>query len=161
MKLALLILEDESPVREAIERDLATFARLIRVESAEDVPTALEVIDEIAAAGDRLALVLADHRLPGISGIDFLIMLKSDPRAIGTRKALVTGQADQDDTIRAINEAGLDRYVSKPWAPENLRALVRMLLTDYVIDNRLDPLPILPALDAGRALALLHDYGDR
>jgi two-component system chemotaxis response regulator CheY len=160
MRLALLILEDERPVREALQRDLAGFSSHVRIESAEDVATAQEVIDEIDAAGDRLALVLADHRLPGTTGVDFLIGLQSDEGTSATRKILVTGQADQDDTIRAINEAGLDRYVAKPWDPTALRRLVREQLTDYVLEHRLDPLPFLAVLDAERALALIHDRGD-
>ncbi len=160
MRLALLILEDERPVREALRRDLSAFARQVRIEEAEDAQTALEVIDEIDVAGDRLALVLADHRLPGTSGIDFLIRLGTDERTIGTRKILVTGQADQDDTIRAINEARLDHYVAKPWDPDALREMVRAQLTDYVIEARLDPLPYLAALDAARALSIVRERGD-
>ncbi|EGV18123.1 response regulator [Thiocapsa marina] len=160
MKLALLILEDERPVREALKRDLAAFARHLRIEEAEDVPTALEVIEEIDAAGDRLALVLADHRLPGTSGVDFLIDLAVDDRAFATRKVLVTGQADQDDTIRAINEAGLDRYVAKPWTADALRELVRDQLTEFVLAAGVDPLPHLAVLDAERALSIVGERGD-
>ncbi|MBK1732862.1 response regulator [Thiococcus pfennigii] len=160
MRLAILILEDEPPVREALRRDLAVFARLVRIEAAEDAETAREVIEEIRAAGDRLALVLADHRLPGTSGVDVLIALRADEDTRAARQVLVTGQADQDDTIRAINDAGLDRYVAKPWSPDALRALVREQLTEYVLANRLDPLPHLAALDAERALALVRERGD-
>jgi two-component system chemotaxis response regulator CheY len=160
MKLALLILEDERPVREALRRDLAAFARHVRIEEAEDVATALEVIEEIDTAGDRLALVMADHRLPGTSGVDFLIGLAGDDRAFATRKVLVTGQADQDDTIRAINEAGLDRYVAKPWQADALRDLVRNQLTEFVLAVGVDPLPHLPVLDAERALSIVGERGD-
>jgi hypothetical protein len=38
------------------------------------------VVDEVDADGDRLALVLADHRLPGTSGVDLLVQLLDDPR---------------------------------------------------------------------------------
>jgi two-component system chemotaxis response regulator CheY len=161
MRLALLILEDERPVREALRRDLAPFARYLRVEEAEDAEVAAEVIDEIDASGDRLAIVLADHRLPGISGIDFLIGLGRDIRTQPTRKILVTGQADQEDTIRAINQAELDRYIGKPWGVETLRETVRDQLTRYVIDVGVDPLPYLPILDAERTLSVIGDRGDR
>jgi two-component system chemotaxis response regulator CheY len=156
-----LILEDDPPVREALRRDLAPFARYLRIEEAEDVQVAAEVIDEIDASGDRLAIVLADHRLPGMSGIDFLIGLEGDERTEPTRKILVTGQADQDDTIRAINQAELDRYIGKPWDAETLRATVRDQLTRYVIDLGVDPLPYLPILDAQRTLSVIGDRGDR
>jgi response regulator RpfG family c-di-GMP phosphodiesterase len=160
MRLALLILEDERPVREALRRDLSVFASHVRIEEAEDVQTALEVIDEIDASGDRLALVLVDHRLPGTSGVDFLIGLGTDDRAVATRKILVTGQADQDDTIRAINEARLDRYVAKPWEPDVVREMVREQFTNYVIETGMDPLPHLAVLNAERALSLVRERGD-
>ena len=161
MRLTVLILEDERPVRQALERDLSPLADLVRVEAAEDVPDAWEVIREIDADRDRLALVLADHRLPGTSGVDFLVQLLDDDRTAPARKVLVTGQADQQDTIRAVNEAGLDHYIAKPWDPDVLRTVVRDQLTDHVLEHRLDPLPHLRALDAARVMPLLRSRGDR
>ncbi len=161
MQLTVLVLEDEPPVREALARDLAGFAATIRIEVAEDVHDAWAVIDELQADGDRLALVLADHRLPGTSGVDFLVQLLDDERTVAARKVLVTGQADQQDTIRAVNDAGLDHYIAKPWNPAELTEVVREQLTDHVLEHRLDPLPHLAALDAVRVMPLLRDRGDR
>ena len=161
MRLTVLILEDEPAVREALQRDLAPIADVVRVEAAEDVPDAWAVVDEVAADGDRLALVLADHRLPGTSGVDFLVQLADDPRTAAAGKVLVTGQADQADTIRAVNEADLDHYVAKPWDPDDLRMVVRDQLTDHVVAHRLDPLPHLRVLDVERVMPLLRQRGDR
>jgi response regulator RpfG family c-di-GMP phosphodiesterase len=161
LKLTVLVLEDEPAVREALERDLAAFAPTVRIEGAEDVADAWAVVDELDRDGDRLALVLADHRLPGTSGVDFLVQLHDDARTDTARKVLVTGQADQADTIRAVNEAGLDHYVSKPWEPDELARVVRHELTEHVLEHRLDPLPHLAALDAVRVMGLLRDRGDR
>ena len=108
MTLTILSLEDEADVRDALERDLEQFWDKIRLEVAEDVDDAWAVIDEIVEDGDELALVLSDHRLPGKSGVDFLVELMQDERFGATRTVLVTGQADQSDTIRAVNQAGLD-----------------------------------------------------
>ena len=161
MQLTVLLLEDEPPVREALTRDLAAFRDAIRIEVAEDADDAWAVITEVDADGDRLALVLADHRLPGTSGVDFLTQLPDDARTVHTRKVLVTGQADQQDTIRAVNEAGLDHYIAKPWDPDELTDVVRVQLTEHVLEHRLDPLPHLRALDAARVMPLLRDRGDR
>jgi response regulator RpfG family c-di-GMP phosphodiesterase len=161
VRLTILVLEDERPVREALARDLAPLAATVRVEVAEDVPDAWQVVEEVDEDGDVLALVLADHRLPGDSGVDLLVAMLDDPRTAATRKVLVTGQADQQDTIRAVNEAGLDHYTAKPWDPDELRAVVRDQLTTFVLDERLDPLPHLQALDAARAMERLRDRGDR
>ncbi len=161
MQLAVLVLEDEPEVRDAIVRDLDPFAGTVRVEPAEDVPDARAVLEEVARDGDELALVLADHRLPGVTGVDFLVQLGSDERHGRCRKVLVTGQADQQDTIRAVNDAGLDHYVTKPWDADELRALVREQLSAFVIAQELDPLPHLTALDAAAVMPALRDRGDR
>lgn len=161
MQLAVLVLEDEPEVRDAIVRDLDPFGGTIRVEAAEDVTDAREVLGELQRDGDPLALVLADHRLPGTTGVDFLVELCLDDDHGRSRKVLVTGQADQQDTIRAVNEAGLDHYVTKPWDADELRTLVRHELTTYVLQQEIDPLPFLPGLDASRAMSALRDRGDR
>jgi len=161
VQLAVLVLEDEPEVRDAIVRDLDPFADTIRVEAAEDAADAREVLAELQRDGASLALVLADHRLPGTTGVDFLIELCRDDDHGRSRKVLITGQADQQDTIRAVNEAGLDHYVTKPWDPDELRALVRDELTTYVLQQEMDPLPVLAVLDASRAMAGLRDRGDR
>lgn len=156
MRLTVLVLEDEPEVREALERDLEPLAATVRIEPAEDVADARDVLREVAADGDRLAVVLADHRLPGTTGVDFLVELARAEETAHIGTVLVTGQADQQDTIRAVNEAGLDYYLAKPWNPEELREVVRTTLTDVVDLLRLDPLPHLAALDAVRAMDLVR-----
>lgn len=153
MKLAILILEDEPEVRAALERDLSEFSPTVRLEPAEDVEDAWDVIDEINDDGDVLALALCDHRMPGTTGVEFLVQMMDDARTAATRKVLVTGQAQLQDTVRAVNEADLDHYIAKPWDPQELAATVRTMLTAYVADMEIDPLPHFPALDAEQALA--------
>ena len=102
--------------------------------------------------------MLADHRLPGTTGVDFLCELAADPDTAYIATVLVTGQADQADTIKAVNLAGLDYYIAKPWAD----AVVRKLLTDVVEATGLDPMPHLAALDPVRAMDLVRRrLGDR
>jgi response regulator RpfG family c-di-GMP phosphodiesterase len=161
MKLAVLVLEDEAAVREALVRDLTPLGDVVRVEAAEDVPDARAVLDELAADRDVLAVVLADHRLPGTSGVDFLVELHEDPATAPARKVLVTGQADLEDTVKAVNRASLDRYLAKPWTPEELVAVTREELTAYVLATGIDPLPHLRALDAAQVLPRLRARGDR
>lgn len=157
-RLAVLIVEDEPEVRAALVRDLESLAGTLRIETADDVDDAHAALAEIVADGDRLALVLADHRLPGTTGVDFLIELTGDPATAATHKVLVTGQADHADTIRAVNEAGLDRYIAKPWTREELVSVTIGAVTDYIIAERVDPLPYVRDLDGPR---LLDAYGRR
>ena len=147
MPLTILSLEDEADVRQALERDLEDFEGRVRLELAEDVEDAWSVIEEITDDGDELALVL-----PGKSGVDFLVELTANPHFASARTVLVTGQADQADTIRALNQAGLDYYIAKPWDPEVLREVVRTQLTDYVLEMGIDPLPYMPVLDSVRVM---------
>ena len=156
MKLVVLVVEDEPPVREAVLGDLEHLGATVRLEAAQDVDDAWAVVEEVEEDGDELALVLSDHRLPGRSGVDMLVEMMGDPRTAAARKVLVTGQANQADTIRAVNEAGLDHYIAKPWRAEELCEVVRDQLTGFVLDQGLDPLPHLPALDAVRALQALR-----
>lgn len=85
-----------------------------------------------------------------------LVEMADDERTADARKVLVTGQADQADTIRAVNEAGLDHYIAKPWRAARLQEVVRAQLTDFVLEAGLDPLAHLRALDAARALEALR-----
>ena len=156
MKLVILVVEDEPEVRDAVVGDLTPFAGVVRVEPAEDVDDAWEVVSEVEADGDLVALILADHRLPGRSGVDMLVEMSDDERTGAARKVLVTGQADQADTIRAVNDAGLDHYIAKPWDPADLQDTVRTQLTDFVLEAGINPLPHLRALDGVRAMEALR-----
>lgn len=154
MNLTILILEDEAEVRAALERDLLPFANVVRLEVASSADEAWEVIDELSDDGDVLALALCDHRMPGTTGVEFLVQMAHDPRTAATRKVLVTGQAQLEDTVHAVNEADLDYYIAKPWDVENLHSVVRAMLTDYVEALDIDPLPYFEVLDQQRALTL-------
>ncbi len=155
MKLAVMVLEDEPEVREALVRDLDPLAEVIRIEAADCVDDAWSVVDEIDEDGDVLALVLADHRLPDQTGVDFLVEMTGDDRTMDAKKVLVTGQADQADTIRALNDAHLDHYFSKPWDVQALLEQVRGQLTDFVLELGIDPLPHMRALDQVRVMEAL------
>lgn len=159
MSLAVIVLEDEPAVRAALARDLEEFAAGLRIEFAEDAQDARDLLEEVTDEGDVVALLLADHRLPGESGVDFLVSTMADERVASTRRVLVTGQADHADTIRAINSGGLDHYIAKPWEVDDLHAVVRDQLTGFVVDCGINPLPYLPYLDQARALASLRRLG--
>ena len=153
----ILVVEDEPEVRDAIARDLEAFVPTFRIEVTEDAEDARVVLEECAERGDRVALVLADHLLPGERGTDLLIALHRDPATEPIRKVLITGQAGHQDTIRAINEAKLNHYVAKPWDGEALRTIVRDELTAWVIDEAPDVLPFVSVLDGPRLMEALRN----
>ena len=148
--IAVLVVEDEPEVREAIARDLDPFRSMFRLEFAEDAEDARAAIADCEDHGDRLALMLADHLLPGERGTDLLIALHAERPDI--KKVLITGQAGHGDTIRAINQADLDHYIAKPWSADELQKVVRDQLTDWVLENVKDLLPYVSVLDGPRLL---------
>jgi response regulator RpfG family c-di-GMP phosphodiesterase len=151
-ELVIVLVEDEPEVRAAVVRDLAPLSESVRIDEADTVDDARGAIDEAEADGDHVGLILADHRLPGESGVDLLVSVHADPERRSIRTVLITGQAGHEDTIRAINEAGLDWYFSKPWDRDELVSVVVQQLTNYVIDAGLDPLRFVRVLDGPRLL---------
>jgi response regulator RpfG family c-di-GMP phosphodiesterase len=133
-------------------RDLNPFAGSFRIEAAEDVDDAKSLLAELDGGGVLIGLILCDHLLPGMLGIDFLIELEAEPKTRGTRKVLLTGQAGLEDTVRAVNEAKLDYYIAKPWSPEDLHEVVKSQLTEFVLASDEDVLPYVSILDGPRLL---------
>jgi two-component system phosphate regulon response regulator PhoB len=158
-ELAILIVEDEPEVRDALIRDVAPFEGQFRIEAAEDVDDARAALKSLSASGQNVALVLCDHLLPGVHGVDFLIELNEDKATRPARKVLVTGQAGLEDTIRAVNDADLDHYIAKPWAEADLQDIVREQLTEYVSRWVDDLLPYIPVLDGAKLMAIIAARG--
>ena len=158
-ELAILVVEDEPEVREALLRDLRTFEEDFLIEAAEDVDDARELLDELWQRGAAVGLILCDHLLPGERGVDFLIELNENTETAAIRKVLVTGQAGLEDTVRAVNRANLDHYIAKPWTLEDLEATVRDQLTDFVIEEWDDLLAYVSILDGSRLMAAIAERG--
>jgi thioredoxin reductase (NADPH) len=113
---AILTVDDDPSVSRAIARDLrrryGEDYRIIRASSAAE---ALDAVREIKLRGGRVAVLLADYRMPQVNGIQFLEQaMDLFPRA---RRALLTAYADTDAAIQAINVVDVDHYLLKPWDP--------------------------------------------
>lgn len=131
-KPVLLTVDDDQEVLRAIERDLRRkYASDYRVLRAESGPAAMEIVRELKVRNNSVALFLVDQRMPGLSGVEFLeqaMTLYPD-----AKRVLLTAYADTDAAIAAINEAGIDHYLLKPWHPpeENLYPVLDELLEDW------------------------------
>lgn len=126
---AILTVDDDPSVSRAIARDLrrryGETYRIIRASSAAD---ALEALRDIKLRGGRVAVMLADYRMPQMNGIEFLEQgMDLFPNA---RRALLTAYADTDAAIQAINVVDVDHYLLKPWDPpeEKLYPVIDALL---------------------------------
>jgi thioredoxin reductase (NADPH) len=113
---AIVSVDDDPAVGRALARDLRRqYGEHYRIVRAESGPDALDTLRELTVRGEQVALLLADHRMPGMTGVEFLEQaMDIAPRA---KRVLLTAYADTDAAIRAINDIDLDRYLLKPWDP--------------------------------------------
>jgi thioredoxin reductase (NADPH) len=129
----LLTVDDDPAVSRAVARDLRReYGGRYRVLRAESGEAALEVLREVKLRGERVAAILADHRMPGLTGVEFLEQaMDLFPAA---RRILLTAYADTDAAIRAINTVDLDHYLLKPWDPpeEKLYPVLDSLLEAWL-----------------------------
>ena len=131
-KPALLVVDDDPQVLAAVRRDLRSKYRdEYAVLSAESGQQALETVRELKARGESLALIVSDQRMPGMLGNEVLARSRDVYPLAG--RVLLTAYADIDAAVRAINEAHVDHYLSKPWTPpeENLYPVVDDLLNAW------------------------------
>jgi thioredoxin reductase (NADPH) len=139
-KPVLLTVDDDPGVSRAVARDLRRqYGEAYRVVRTESGPQALETLRELKLRGDPVAVLLADHRMPDMSGLEFLEeAMDLFPYA---RRALLTAYADTEAAIEAINVVDLDHYLLKPWDPpeEKLYPVVDSLIDMW---RNSDELPV-------------------
>jgi len=149
-KIYILVVEDEPEVLDAIVRDISDFEKMFPIEMADTAEEARELIESILEDGNRIGLILCDHVLPGENGVELMVEMQKSEETEPTRKVLITGQAGLEETVRAVNEAGLKQYIAKPWEKSELVKITKNLLTDYVIEETENPMRYMQLLDAER-----------
>ena len=136
---AILIVDDEPAVLAAVARDVRErFGDEYQILRADSGPQALDLVVELQRRGQPVALLIADQRMPGMAGTDFLAA--SRELVPGARRILLTAYADTEAAIQAINEVGLDYYLLKPWDPpeEHLYPVLTDLLDAWSAAARID-----------------------
>ncbi len=123
MALKILIADDESLIRMLIEQTLEGFedqgAEILIAENGE---TALQI-----ARADRPDLVFLDVMMPRLNGFEVCQAIKQDPQLMNTFVVLLTAKG-QDADLQYGMQAGADRYITKPFDPDELISLAREVL---------------------------------
>ena len=131
-KPIILTVDDDPQVLYAIEHDLKRhYSERFRVLKAGSGRGALDLLRRLEQRNEVVALLLVDHRMPQLTGVETLQeAIKLYPRA---KRALLTAYADTDAAIRAINDIQLNHYLLKPWSPpeQNLYPVLDDLLNDW------------------------------
>jgi len=126
----IICVDDEEGILTALRQQLgARFGDECEIEVAQSAKDALELVEELKRDGEPLAVMIVDQIMPGMKGVELLEEVHK--RSPGTTKILLTGQAGLDAVVAAINRAGLNRYIPKPWDEPDLRLTVENLLRTF------------------------------
>ena len=125
----ILIVDDEEAILETMT---FTFMDLYDVLTTSDPTQALGIMEENAP----IAVVITDQRMPGMTGVELL--RETYDRFPETVRIILTGFADSEATIQAINDGHIYGYVNKPWEPDELKAIVKRASELHVLtlENR-------------------------
>ena len=136
-KPVLFTIDDDPEVLRALERDLRQqYAARFRVMRAGSGASALGALRQLRDRQSAVALLLADQRMPHMSGVELLE--QAMPLFPDAKRVLLTAYAETDAAIRAINSAHVDYYLLKPWDPpaERLYPVLDDLLDDWLATYR-------------------------
>jgi FixJ family two-component response regulator len=112
----ILIVDDEEAILETMT---FTFMDLYDVLTTSDPTKAMSILEE----NQPVAVVITDQRMPGMTGVELLKEVYA--RFPQTVRIILTGFADSEATIKAINDGHIYGYINKPWEPDELKTIVR------------------------------------
>jgi CheY-like chemotaxis protein len=121
-KLKILVVDDEPDNLDLLYR---TFRRDFNVLKADSGISALEVL----ATEGEVAVIISDQRMPEMKGTEFLS--KTVPQFPDTVRIILTGFTDIEDLVEAINAGQVYKYITKPWDPGELKAVVQRAAETY------------------------------
>lgn len=121
-KTKMLVVDDEPDNLDLLYR---TFRRDFEVLKAESGIQALEVL----AAEGEVAVIISDQRMPEMKGTEFLS--RTVPKFPDTMRIILTGFTDVEDLVEAINSGQVYKYITKPWDPNELKAVVQRAAETY------------------------------
>jgi two-component system response regulator HupR/HoxA len=122
----ILLVDDQVEILNSLERLLKDDYTVFKASSGND---ALQLLNDTT-----FAVVLADQRMPGMTGVEFLE--KSLEIQADIVRILVTAYADIQASIDAVNKGKIFYYVSKPWEPDDLRLIVQRAVEHFELKKK-------------------------
>ena len=122
MRPTLFCVDDDDSIRSAIVRVLRTLGSAsgtFDIVEAPSADVALKKLDECPGGPTSVALVISDHRMPGMSGLEFLAEVEK--KSPDTVRMMISGEIDLKDLERAVNTSRIHRVLFKPWDNDQLR----------------------------------------
>lgn len=120
MAAQILVVEDDLGIQELIDINLSRAGHFVQIAANAEMGHGL-VLESLPD------LILIDWMLPGMSGIDFARLLRSEPRTRNVSIIMLTARDDERDKITGL-EVGADDYVTKPFSPRELLARIAAVL---------------------------------
>jgi DNA-binding NtrC family response regulator len=103
---------------------LTSLTSFLKLETDYEVVTFTSPVEALEyVRHNSIDLVIADYLMPEMDGISFLAKVK-EINPLATR-IILTGYADKENAIKAINDVGLFQYIEKPWDNDDLKLLIR------------------------------------
>jgi len=121
-KLKILVVDDEPDNLDLLYR---TFRRDFQVLKADSGINALQML----SVEGEVAVIISDQRMPEMKGTEFLS--KTVPQFPDTVRIILTGFTDIEDLVEAINAGQVYKYITKPWDPGELKAVVQRAAETY------------------------------
>jgi len=132
----ILIVDDEPNVLSALRRMCCNDAILPRIPDAS-IRTLTSPLEALEYVKDhKIDLVISDYRMPEMDGATLLTRLKEIQP--DSARIIMSACSDLDGIVRAVNQAGIFRFVSKPWSDPDLKAAIIDVLAhrELLIENR-------------------------
>lgn len=126
MKNVVLLVDDEQNVLAALKRAL--------VDEPYELLTAGSGEEGLAAlARDEIKVVVSDERMPGMGGAEFLARVREHyPETV---RIMLTGHADVEATMKAVNRGEIYRFFTKPWSEVEIRLALRSALEKFDLEE--------------------------
>lgn len=130
----IVCVDDDRALLDGLTQQLEeAFAATHEVEGAESAQEAIQLVEELSHGMSVVEMVISDQVMPGMKGDQLLeILHQRYPQMI---TVMLTGQAGLDSAIRAINHAGLSRYIVKPWHDDEFIMNIRELLDNFRLER--------------------------